>query len=369
MTADLISRLFGARSTESKREKDGKSREENTSPADGSHGSSGTASTPSVTSSSSSTVGDAGRCPSASVTSAQNEPPAAETLGRKPAERPVSLHVPSLSTAWNKRTGHGLVGAARARGWLRSYHPNSSSNGGVSVTANTYSSDSVDIGGSSSAPASPAADSGCSLPSPGPLFSTNNSTSSASSNSSAACITPAFAATLNAALASGPLTPTTPTNPSANPFPPSSSSNHLYHVDSSTASASTGPTPAANPAANLPVSSSSGMTSRPTSLPPGMAPGHGLLSALLVGGAGNSSSVTPPTLRQTTQVILTSSSASCTSSSTSSASSSSATTTAPSFAYNNSTLHASRNCEAQSKHFPRTLHSAVNTAVGSGSVI
>ena len=234
-----------------------------------------TTSAPCNSASSSNASCDASRCP-----------PQPEIS--KKGDRPVSLHVSSL--AWNKRSGTGLVGAARARGWLRSYHQGSNVSPLASPTVpcpDQAGSDTVD-----NAPTSPATErsvssSPCSIPAPSALFSNSTNTTTSASTSASACITQAFAATLNAALASGPLapTPSTPTLP-GNPLA------HNHTIDS----------PAA---AHLPV------TSRPSNLPPGMSPGHGLLSALV--GGGNSAG-TPPTQRQTTQVMLGTNSCSATSS-------------------------------------------------------
>ena len=303
---------------ESKRDKDRTKEENHSSSSDsGYQPYSGAGST--ITTSS--TEATASRCSQSSALDSSTE----TSAGNKPAtERPtISLHATALSSssaqpasnspspktsssstyAWGKRTGTGLVGAAKARGWLRSYHTSSSSN-----------ADAVDSGTGSSAPPSPA------TVTPGPVepFASNasafvqsshstgsNSTTTtttmtstsgvvgssnnngSTSNGSSACITPAFAASLNAALASGPLMPnstgngSTASTHSVNP--------QLYDSSSSLPFAATGP------------------GGRPSSLPPGMAPGHGLLSALV-----GHSSATPPTLRQTTQILFSSSSSSST---------------------------------------------------------
>ena len=313
---------------------------------------------------------DASRSPSSSdlplpsVHEASVDPPALARKMEPPnADRPHSLQVHSPSqqsstsgTVLNtKRTsGFGLVGVARARGWLRSHQPSSNgtatgSSHNSSGNNSNQSSDSVSVTVLVATDASVAAaadlacsPSTCSLSASSVLFSTGTSTTSTVSS---ACITSAFAATLNAALASGPMTPTTPTNPSSSPFFPSSipalslpSTNHCQ-IDCfivTTASSTTTSTVTTVAPTHL---ASSGV-SRQSNLLPGMSPGHGLLSALLVGSAG-STSTTPPSLRQTTQVVSSSSSSSSTTSAsvqsiTSTAASSSSTSTCYSY---NSSLH------------------------------
>lgn len=228
-------------------------------------------------------------------------------------ERPISLHVTSLPNSggvWSKRTSGGLVGAAsRARGWLRSYHPPSSPSSVEDAVDSSQASQGSNDGLILQPPSPSSHESpsvvGSTIPSstappPSNALSSQHSTV-------VACITPAFAASLNAALASGPLTPTS-SAPLNNPPTPT----HQEQYNSTL--------PAFSVANNI---AASGPGSRPNSLPPGLAPGHGLLSALMAGnsgsGANNNSS---PTLRPTPV-----GSSSTTSSASSSTSSSSSTTT------------------------------------------
>ncbi|XP_057379226.1 LOW QUALITY PROTEIN: serine-rich adhesin for platelets-like [Daphnia carinata] len=299
---------------------------------------SATASTTSSTSSSSSEQ----RPLSLHVTSPLSNalpPPASSNASPKTTSTSISTSSSSSSYAWNKRTGGtGLVGAAKARGWLRSYHHPSASS--------ASNSDAVDSNASSSsAPPSPSHASGEQAVSSAAsalsgsttgnhsnssstsqtMATSTTSTSGAVSTSSAssACITQSFAASLNAALASGPLMPGTighhsqsydssSTSSSSSPPPPppappssSSSSNTM-----TTTTTTTFPI-----AATATATAAGSGSNRPNSLPAGMAPGHGLLSALV----GHSSSAgTPPTqLRQTTttQMMFNSSSSSSSSAS------------------------------------------------------
>ena len=291
--------------TESKRDKDRTKEESNSSSSDSNSYPAGTMSNNSQ---------DAA---TATTTSSRCLPPSSGMVSVEPDTLASSMHAaqslsPSHANAplpSSKRTGVGLVGVARARGWLRSYHPSSSSpsqvsaaqlfnddngirdscgsgtNPPISIVSSSsptiVSSTSVDP--TSSSLQSPSNHAPNALPSQSNCTSSSTSLSSttlisSSSSSSVACISPSFAASLNAALASGPLTPTGGVA-AANPFNP----NHQQqqqHYDSSSAPYL------------------AGTNTRGNNMPPGLAPGLGLLSALVGSGSG-ATSTQPTALRPT----------------------------------------------------------------------